>query len=361
MTYKQLPNLLFRVDASTAMGSGHLMRCLALAQAWQALAGKAIFAVATDIGTLQTRLDIEGIAVYSLSVCSGSVEDSQAVISLAQQLGVSYVVVDGYQFGGDYQQQLKAAGLKVLFIDDYGHADYYCADWVLNQNLSAHEGLYPHREATTQLLLGTGYALLRREFWQWQGWQQECPPVARKILVSLGGGDPENVTLKVMQALSAVQVEGLEVVVVVGGSNPHYSQLADVAKQSCFPMMLKRNVTNMPELMAWADVAVAAGGSTNWELAFMGLPSIILTVAENQSAIAQQLGKMGITISLGWYHQQTVHQLTNTVAELLPALEQRQQMSIRGRKLVDGLGSQRVVEVITGHANHSKSLNDIKL
>ena len=100
----------------------------------------------------------------------------------------------------------------------------------------------------------------------------------------------------------------------------------------------------MPEWMAWADLAIAAGGSTNWELAFMGLPSVIITVAENQSAIAQQLGKMGVTISLGWYQQLTVNQLTTAILSLLSAQQKRQQMSEKGRQLVDGLGSQRIIE-----------------
>jgi UDP-2,4-diacetamido-2,4,6-trideoxy-beta-L-altropyranose hydrolase len=338
--------LLFRVEASIAIGSGHIMRCLALAQAWQNLEGNAIFAVATDIGKLQTRLETEGIIIHQLSVTSGSIEDGEAVIALAQKLGVSWVVVDGYQFGGNYQQQLKAAGLNLLFVDDYGHAEHYSADLVLNQNLGANENLYPHRENDTQLLLGTQYALLRREFWQWRNWKREIPPTAGKVLVTLGGADPDNVTLKVMQALSAIETEGLEVVVIVGGSNPHYEQLQQVAQASPVSMTLKQNVTNMSEWMAWADIAVAAGGSTNWELAFMGLPSVIITVAENQSAIAQQLGKMGITISLGWHQQLTVHQLTTAVSELLSAQKQRQQMSEKGRQLVDGLGSQRVIEMM---------------
>lgn len=346
MKLKTKATLLFRVDASIAIRSGHVMRCLALAQAWQNLGGNAIFAVATDIGKLQTRLETEGITIHQLSVISGSREDGEAVIALAQKLGVSWVVVDGYQFGGNYQQQLKAAGLNVLFLDDYGHAEHYSVNLVLNQNLGANENLYPHRKNDTQLLLGTQYALLRREFWQWQNWKREIPPTASKILVTLGGADPDNVTLKVMQALSAMETEGLEVVVIVGGSNPHYEQLQAVAQASPFPMTLKQNVTNMPEWMAWADIAVAAGGSTNWELAFMGLPSVIITVADNQSAIAQQLGKMGITISLGWHQKLTVKQLTTTISELLSAQKQRQQMSKKGRQLVDGLGSQRVIEIM---------------
>ncbi len=122
--------------------------------------------------------------------------------------------------------------------------------------------------------------------------------------------------------------------------------IKEFKEQSASSMVLKQNVQNMPEVMAWADLAIAAGGSTNWELAFLGLPSMIITVAENQSAIAQQLGKMGITVSLGWYHHLTINQLNATIAKLLSDQKQRQQMSEKGRQLVDGFGSQRVIEMM---------------
>jgi UDP-2,4-diacetamido-2,4,6-trideoxy-beta-L-altropyranose hydrolase len=338
--------LLCRVDASTKMGTGHLMRSLALAQAWQAWGGEAIFCVATEIDKLASRLETEGVEAVHLSVLPGSIEDAQATSDLAKHRGVSWVVVDGYHFDACYQQIIKQSGVYLLFVDDYGHAERYPADFVLNQNVDAKADLYSQRESYTQLLLGTDYVLLRKEFWSWRGWQREIPEVARKVLVTLGGSDPDNVTLKVVEALQQVEVQGLEAAVVVGGSNPHYQELATVAQKSPFPITLKQNVTNMPELMAWADVAIAAGGSTNWELAFMGLPSAIVTIADNQSAIAQQLGKMGLTLSLGWYEQQIVKKLSTVIADFLYALEQRRQMSEKGRNLVDGLGSERVVKAL---------------
>jgi len=352
--------VLIRVDASTEIGTGHVMRCLALAQVLQDEGGEAIFVLATHAPNLESRLKSEGMKVVHLDVEMGSIEDASETSALAHSCGCQWVVADGYHFLGECQRIIKDAGLSLLFIDDYGHAEHYYADFVLNQNVYAHEGFYQNRESYTKLLLGTKYALLRREFWQWQGWEREIPPVARKILVTLGGADPDNVTLKVIQAFQEVTVEELEVVVVVGGSNPHYEKLLAAVEKSGVSIELRRNVTNMPELMAWADVAIAAGGSTNWELAFMGLPSLIIVLAENQRAISQKLGNMGVTLSLGEYHQQSLNKLTRTIWELLPALEQRQQMSKKGRKLVDGLGSQRVVELITGYSNHiTKNIHQV--
>lgn len=339
--------LLFRVEASAAIGTGHVMRCLALAQAWQTSGGKAIFAVATELGRLQQRVRDEGIAIHLLSVALGSIEDGVKTIALAKQLGANWLVVDGYDFDARYQQQIKAAGLKLLFIDDYGHATHYYADLVLNQNVCADERLYANREPDTQLLLGTRYVLLRQEFLSWQTWQRQIPKIAKKVLVTLGGGDPDNVTLKVINALQQVEVQALEVVVVVGGSNPHYEQLKTVAQQSQVSISLQQNVTNMPELMAWADVAIAAGGSTNWELAFMGLPSIIVVLADNQRAIAQKLAELGAAVSLGWHEQVSPEQIAASIAQICLSKRLRYNIYQSSQNLANAKGQLKVLKILS--------------
>lgn len=335
--------LLVRVDASIKIGTGHLMRCMALAQAWQNVGGQAVFAIATQATPIEDRLVSEGMDVVHLSVEPGSAEDARKTASLARQLGGTWVVMDGYHFGAEYQRIIKNCGLRLLFIDDYGHAQHYWADIVLNQNIYAHEGLYPNRSPDTQLLLGTRYALLRREFYQWKGSTQKISEVAQKVLVTLGGSDPDNVTLKVIQGLQRVDVLGLEAVVVVGGSNPHYEQLQAVVEMSQLPISLERNVTNMPELMAWADVAISAGGSTTWELAFMGLPSLILVLADNQRAIAKKLGEMGVAVNLGWHTNVSGAEIAQPMKQLLVSSGIRAEMSRQGQELIDGEGTARVL------------------
>lgn len=341
-------SLVIRADASTQMGTGHVMRCLALAQAWQDGGGKAVFIMAKAAPALEARLRSEGLEVLHLSTQAGSAEEAEETASLVRQLETISVVVDGYHFSGDYQRILKNFGLRLLFVDDYGHADHYYADFVLNQNIYAHEGFYINREPYTQLLLGTRYVMLRREFWRWQGWQRSLPSVAKKVLVTLGGSDPDNVTLKVIQALQLLEIDGLEVAVVVGGSNPHYEQLKAVVEKSRFPIRLEKNVMNMPELMAWADVAIAAGGSTSWELAFMGLPSIVLVLADNQKAIAQKLGKMGVVVNLGWHEDVSAAEIGGAITQLLKTAESRRKMTQLGQQLVDGEGSARVLMHLEG-------------
>jgi UDP-2,4-diacetamido-2,4,6-trideoxy-beta-L-altropyranose hydrolase len=335
--------LVFRVDASTQIGTGHVMRCLALAQAWQDAGGQPIFVMTTKAQALKSRLRSEGMEVINLSVQMGSAEDAKETATLAQHLGATWVVVDGYHFGAEYQQIIKNFGLNLLFFDDYGHAAHYYADIVLNQNISASESLYANREPYTQLLLGTRYALLRREFWQWRQWRREMPTQARKILVTLGGSDPDNVTLKVLQSLQLLEVHGIEAVVVVGGSNPHYEQLQLATEVSHVPIRLERNAANMPELMAWAEVAISAGGSTTWELAFMGLPSLIIVLADNQQAIAEKLSDREYMVHLGWHKDVAVTEIARAIAPLLLTSGTRTEMSGSSQELVDGEGTARVL------------------
>jgi len=342
----QVKPLLIRTDASAQIGTGHLMRCLALAQAWQDTGGRAVFLMATEVPALEYRLHSEGMEVVHLPVQPGSIDDAAQTVDFSQEVGADWVVVDGYHFGADYQRAVKERGLRLLFIDDNGHAEHYYADLVLNQNIHAHEGLYRNRESYTRLLLGTRYVLLRRGFIKWRGWKREIPEVARKILVTMGGSDPDNVTLKVIQALQQVEVDGLEAVVVVGGGNPHYEELQSAVQGSHFPIRLESNVTDMPELMAWADVAVSAGGNTSWELAFMGVPAFLIILASNQRPIAECLDTLGVVVNLGWFKDVAPTEMTQVMTQLLRAPRTRAEMSKHGRQLVDGMGSERVISAL---------------
>jgi len=343
MMQEGLPRLVIRADASTQIGAGHLMRCLALAQAWQDAGGRVVFLMAMETPALEARLRSEGMEVIHLPVQPGSTDDAIRTADFAHQVGADWVVVDGYHFGADYQRIIKDSGLRLLFIDDIGHAEHYSADLVLNQNIHAHEGLYPNREPYTRLLLGTRYVLLRREFLKWRGWKREIPGVARKVLVTMGGSDPDNVTLKVVQALQQVDMDGLEAIVVVGGSNPHYEELQSAVQDSRFPIRLESNVVDMPKLMAWADVAVSAGGSVIYELAFMGVPIIGLSRAKQEEVLLQRSTQSGISINLGVYHSVQPGWICEVLTGLAHSKEQRLAMSRAGRSLVDEFGPDRVI------------------
>ena len=344
MTIK--PGLVFRVDAGTQMGTGHVMRCLALAQAWQDASGAAHFAAVELPEGLATRLAAEGMVLHRLEVVPGSHDDAAQTAALAHSLGATWVVEDGYHFGADYQLAIKEAGLRLLAVDDYGHATHYTADLVLNQNVYADGSFYPSRESYTQLLLGTQYVLLRREFWPWRGWQRDIPEVARNILVTMGGGDPDNQTAKVLRAIQQADLGEPEVTIVVGAGNPHFHELQCAAQEAPFTTRIARNVSNMPDLMARADVAISAAGSTCWELAFMGLPNLVLILAGNQARVAAKLDAVGAALNLGWSSELSSLEVAQALRELLNAAGQRAAIAQHGRDLVDGEGARRVADQI---------------
>lgn len=343
--------LLIRTDGSSLIGIGHVMRCLALAQAWTETGGKAIFAMANQELSLATRLRADGMDLVKLSTQPGSDDDSSQIVNLARKVNASAVVVDGYQFDDKYQRSIKDIGLYFMFIDDYSHADYYWADLVLNQNIYAHSDLYTNKAPYTRLLLGNHYVLLRREFLMQQIREREFPDVASKVLVTLGGSDPENVTLRVIQALQQVHDDALEAVVVIGGSNQHHEAIKSAVHNSLVPIRLEGNVTSMPELMVWADVAISAGGSTCWEMAYMGLPFASLALAKNQQVIVDGLSEAGICVNIGHFEDVLDDHITEELSGLLGDRQRRQCMSLKGRNLVDGVGVERVVSALQSGIN----------
>ena len=311
------------------------MRCLALAQAWRRSGGSAIFASAEITTALEARLAGEVFQTVRLSVTPGTKEDAAKTVEMARSQNASWVVADGYHFGLDYQRGIKAARLSLLLLDDYGHAGEYAADLVLNQNLAADSALYARCATYTRLLLGTRYALLREEFLRWRDWKREIPAVAGKVLVTLGGSDPDNVTGKVIQALK--QFSEIQTKVVIGGSNPHIQSLQSSIIHHPSSIQLVVDATNMPELMAWADVAIAAGGTTSWELAFMGLPSLVLVLAPNQREVADGLAAAQVV------QKTNPDSLAADLRALLFDVAIRKAISERARLLVDGLGANRIV------------------
>src|SRR5689334_24006081 len=210
--------VLVRADASIAMGTGHVMRCLALAQAWQDLGGRVVFAMTEVTPSVQARLRSEDASLIQFSGTAGTLDDARQTVDSASKYQAKWVVVDGYQFGTDYQRALADSGLKSLFVDDNGHCDYYSANVVLNQNVYADEAAYVKRATHTKLLLGLRYAMLRREYSNMQAWQRFVPEVARKVLITMGGSDPMNLSVRILRALPNIGIEGFATKLVIGGS-----------------------------------------------------------------------------------------------------------------------------------------------
>ena len=321
------------------------MRCLALAQAWGGRGGPVWFLSRCNNATLQQRIQAAGAEFLSLSPEASVHLDIQSTLTLLAELKAAYVVLDGYDFDSDYQRAVRAGGCRLLVIDDTIRLTHYDADILLNQNLGAAQLKYDCNSDAV-VLLGPEYALLRREFIFWRSRLHTVPETARKILVTLGGSDPDNVTLNVIRALRGLEITRLQIRIVAGPANPHIEELRDAA--AAFPgrLELLSAVSDMAPLMAWADLAITAAGSTCWELACLGLPAVSLVIAENQRGIAEELGTAGVVFNLGWHAEVSAERLATAVDGLLFSSFRRLRMSQKGRALVDGKGAERVVSAL---------------
>jgi len=345
------PILLIRADASVSIGTGHIMRMIALGQAWQDTGGRVIFLCAQVTPPLEQRIFDENFQLEKLAAILGDWDDlaaTSAAITRHVSGGQSVAVaLDGYHFDANFQLGLRETGCRLMVVDDYGHAVRYPADLVLNQNVSAREELYAQRSSDTRLLMGPKFALLRREFSSGSGWDRVIPDKAQKLLVTMGGSDMHNVTEMVIHAVAA---SGLEVKVAVGGSNPHLPSLhraIEAVSGTHTRVDLVVNTSDMLGLMKWADVAVAAGGSTSWELAFAGLPALFITLAANQEQSVRDLEKEGFGICLGGHSKLDTHLLSQTIDRLVGDSALRARFAVRGTQMVDGRGAQRVVSFLS--------------
>jgi UDP-2,4-diacetamido-2,4,6-trideoxy-beta-L-altropyranose hydrolase len=334
--------LLIRADGGPQIGTGHLMRCLALAQQWLVMRGPVTFLLAADVPAFRARLQAEGGQLQLIAAEPGSEADARATLAAASALDARWIVCDGYHFGADYQRWLRAGDRKLLFVDDYGHGEPYCADLVLNHNLYADGASYARREPHTELLLGARYTLLRSEFLTAERPDRVAPERARRILITLGGADPTNFTATAVSALAGLD-PALEALVLVGGSNPHQASIERAAAQLGSRAQILSAVDDMPARMAWAELAVTAGGSTCWELLYMGVPALVVVLADNQIRVAEAVARNGAGLDLGEATSLDSAQLERAVAGLAGDRAARQAMVRSGQSRVDGRGAARVV------------------
>lgn len=360
------PGLIIRADANAEIGTGHVMRCLALAQAWQDKEGTVTFVGQIASQSLRQRISDEGCSYLEINHSYPEPDDLQIMLSLnknSKESAVNWLVVDGYHFTADYVRSLHQTGTKVLVIDDYAHQDEYQADLLLNQNLGSEKLSYKINDDAV-ILAGNRYVLLRREFIrQKSNDQQNIAESAGNILVTMGGADPENVTMQVIEALEQVALSGIKVKIVAGAANPHLSLLEKRLARADFAWELLNNVNDMAPLMRWADVAVTAGGSTCWELACLGVPALIFTIAKNQIGVAEAIAQAGAGLNCGNSHNLRNDKLAEVIRDLCKDKLKRANMSLAGRKLVDGQGAGRVTEKMLPWASGFRAVreNDCRL
>ena len=345
-----MSHLIIRADAGIDIGFGHIMRCLALGQNWRDHEGPVTFIGTSLPQSIETRIIAKNMRFEHIPTIPDSDNDAKYIADFAIGSGASWIVVDGYQFDSSYQKMLKKAGLNVLVLDDLGKAGPYYADIILNQNINAHHYSYKNRESYTQLLIGTTYALLRKEFLDYSGLKSDTPLVAKNILVTFGGVDPERLIKKVIRALRRVKKIDLNVLIICGNINKNSNEFkSEIGERDNFKIIT--NPSDMPSLMNWADLAITAGGSTSWELAFMGVPNLIINFAKNQVSNSEQLHDSGLAMNLGDYKRISDDHLTKKIEDLVKSYQSRKRMKELGQKAVDGKGVIRVIDAMKDYSS----------
>ena len=317
------------------------MRCLALAQAWQERGGDVCFVYTQCPLHLLNRLNHEGFSSLVLTIDSpGSDMDARETARAATRSGASWIVVDGYQFSKQYLVTLKSYGFRLLVIDDFADSNNGVANLILNQNLHAtDQGVHRNLNSVeTDSLMGPKYALLRREFVDAAKPPKRGGVTSPKVLLTLGGGDPDNTIGKLLDLLSSLETQ-IKIKVITTSANPYLDILRTKTSDSPHDVEILTDVKNMPSLYAWADGIISAGGSTCWEWMLFGLPAAVVILAENQRPVAESLTSAGYAINLGCWSRLTEPQNSGTIKMFLEGLEIP---SIPPRSEIDGFGASRV-------------------
>jgi UDP-2,4-diacetamido-2,4,6-trideoxy-beta-L-altropyranose hydrolase len=355
-----------RVDASTEMGMGHLMRCLSLARDLADDGASVFFLLRSHAARLGGLIEGEGHSVQLLQdpdrrpdapAADGTAHaswlpvtwqrDAEQTLEAIGRIGpVDWLIVDHYALDARWERMQRERASRILAIDDLADRDHDC-DLLLDQNLVLdmelrYRGRLP---ASCKTLLGPRYALLRREFAEQRKSLTARSGEIRRILICYGGSDPGNETAKAVSAIKSLPLPLPAVDVVLGMSNPH----SDAISGLCADMPrveLHRGADNMAELMKRADLAIGAGGVMNWERCCLALPTIAVHIADNQIDSLSKLAGVGALTYLGDARSVSEEQIAGSVRSLVDAPAQARLMGEVAGELVDGHGCGRVTVAI---------------
>lgn len=355
----------FRADASIEIGTGHVMRCLALADALSA-AGASCHFICRDLpGNLAAHVRDQGHGCHLLDAPGERFDD--ALTEHSRWLGVAtardaedtrdvlralrpdWLIVDHYALEARWEREVLIEGTRLFVIDDLADRPHR-ADVLLDQNLGRaaedYDGLVP---PGCRRLIGPRYALLRPEFaaLREESLNRRKDGDLQHILVSMGGIDAGNATAGALEGLCAASLpSGCRITVVMGRSAPWIDEIQRRSKDMPVPTQVLVGVRNMAELMASADLAIGAAGSTSWERCCLGVPTIIVVLADNQARAAEALVASGAAIAL-----KDVGRLGADLAVALETFSDPEALvacSRRARDVADGHGVHRCLREIGG-------------
>ena len=365
---------LIRADASVYIGSGHVMRCITLAHALQRRGHRSTFVMRAHDGHLADFVRAQGFDCVLLPHHPDAAQEAAGEPRLAHSawlgctqaqdvadclphiraLSPDWIICDHYALSDIWQRAVRAVcGSNIMVLDDL-HDRTHDADVLLDQNYghtaADYAGCLP---SDCHVLAGTQYALLREEFARWRAAALNKPQKSagclQNVLVNLGGVDKDNHTLALLQRLAESSLHPWSVTVVMGNTAPHTDSIRAFAQHAPFDCRVLVGASNMAELMAQADWAVGAAGGTSWERCALGLPTLLLVIADNQRSIAEQLQAAGAArfLPIERLHGDEWRQALDWFGQ--PA--HRAQMAEKAAALCDGLGAARVADYLSAYPN----------
>lgn len=350
--------VLIRTDASQRIGSGHVMRCLTLADALRDRGREIEFICRKQQGNYIDIVREHGYKVHALDGADDysqygwlgvSVErDVQETLQALDGRRTEWLIVDHYGISTEWERELAMHVDKLMAIDDMADRGHIC-HLLLDQNfsLNASKRYQTHVPPSCTQLLGPQFALLRDEFVRTRASLRSRGGRVCKVLVFFGGGDPDNLTGKVISTMIRPEFDGLALDIVIGAANPHRESIVQQLIGRLNTRLMVQ-VNNMAELMASADLAIGAGGGTTWERMCMGLPTIVVTIAENQLPATHDLHSQGLVRWVGDFRLIDLPSLTKQIAEAVAGTEINRWQSTQCMQLVDGLGVTRVADFLCG-------------
>lgn len=324
-------NIFFRVDASFTIGTGHMMRCLTLANFLKGNGARVTFICAELAGNMIEYVRSFGFEVIAVS---GKFEyDAMRTVAILKEQECDLVIVDHYQIDEKWESVLKRklSKLKLMVIDDLANRKHDC-DLLLDQNYqenfeSRYDALVPKQ---CEKLLGPSYLLLRPEFYKENRIRTNAQ--VGNILVFYGGSDPTGETVKALYALSQLVQGNVQVHVVVGLSNLKKDLIAKICKKSGFRYY--EQINYLADLMRESDLSLGAGGVTMWERCYLGVPSIVTIVAENQLESTVAAAKYGAIWNLGWHEGVKERELVDIIKRAMESPEKLRELSAKSTLLM---------------------------
>jgi len=352
-------NIVFRVDASSDIGYGHIMRCMTLADKL-AEQGASIRFICRDLPAHSgDYITNKGYTLSLLTYRQPNSNSSNKLLldwsnDIAETNGmlnnpVDLLIIDHYEIDAKWHRKKSSLVNKVMVIDDMANRELDC-DILLDQTYKREKVSYEQWLASeAHLLIGTKYALLRPQFSENREKalnKRKLYSGIQRILISFGGADNKNHSAEVLDLLDKIELSHEPIIdVVLGQGAKHVKELKALAKQYKASINILHNVDNMAEIMLAADISFGAAGSTSWERCVMALPTIMFVDAENQSLIAGNLQQAGAASVFQSYETDSPG-LTTEILDLDSKSKQYERMSKAAATICDGYGADRVVEQI---------------